>query len=213
MYCVWCTLSPPVVWLNLWYFTASQQRGGGGGWGEWGTEVSISLHYLAKGGGLGSLPLVDSHWSHWDLSETNVDSRRTSTSSFLQYCLLMWLPLILLSVFCRPFWNCSLSQYYCMFVGTLFHPSTTLCELNCFHMSSCLTFRGSAAILVTLSFLSLAGVNQAESLQSPKIFLRCGGHCILHPARRPAEAGTRGCTAHQKTTWHLRVRDPPFAFL
>ncbi len=50
--------------------------------------------------------LVESPWSHWGL-ETIIDFRRTSISSFLflqyPYQLSMWLPPILLGVFCRPF--------------------------------------------------------------------------------------------------------------
>jgi hypothetical protein len=52
-----------MVWLNVLYFTASKQGGGGGkgGEGDWGNKLPISLHYLAQGegqgGGLRSLPL------------------------------------------------------------------------------------------------------------------------------------------------------------
>ncbi len=44
-----------------------------------------------------------SNKSHWALSETIVDSRRTSTSSFLLSWLSMWLPPILLCVFVGHF--------------------------------------------------------------------------------------------------------------
>ncbi len=35
---------------------------GSGGEEERGTKVPISLHYLAQGGGLGSLPLAANYW-------------------------------------------------------------------------------------------------------------------------------------------------------
>ncbi len=89
---------------------------------------------------------------------------RTSTSSFLQSWHSMWLPSILLGVFCRPFWNCSLSHYFlCLSALSSMHPPLSVSRTASL-MSSleacCLTFRGSFAILVTLTCPSLAGVNQ-----------------------------------------------------
>jgi hypothetical protein len=52
-----------------------------------------------------------------------------------------------------------------MFVVTLFHPSTTLCEQNGLLKGWCLTTKDSAAILVTLTCPSFAFVHSLQNFE------------------------------------------------